>query len=230
MSWPTYLFRRPGRRKSALALSAALLASTLWFACINAYFATPPVAQFLVVNPFTSAYMTADDCKRIKRNWVPLDRISKNLQHAVVLAEDDRFFKHSGVDIEAAKEAWETNLRRGRFARGASTITMQLARNLYLSPRKSLFRKFREVWIALKLELLLPKERILEIYLNVAEWGHCIYGAEAAARHYFGKSARYLTKDEAAWLAAILPRPKFYDRNRGAELPRARADTISGRL
>ena len=211
-------------------LIAALVACAIWFLAINAYFATPPVAQYIIINPYRTAYMSAHNGNRIRKEWRPLSKISKHLQNAVVLAEDDQFFEHPGFDWEAMKRAWRTNIKRMRFARGASTITMQLARNLYLSPQKSIFRKMREIWIALKIELLLPKKRILEIYLNTAEWGNGIYGAEAAARHYFGKSAQYLTKDEAAWLASILPRPKFYDRHRGAEFPHVRAATISKRL
>ncbi|MFA4874402.1 MAG: biosynthetic peptidoglycan transglycosylase, partial [bacterium] len=128
--------------------------------------------------------------------------------------------EHPGYDINAMKRAYEYNLRKKRFARGASTITMQVARNLYLSPDKTILRKLRELIIALKLERELSKDRILEIYLNIVEWGNGIYGAEAAARHYFGKSARDLTAHEAAYLASILPRPRFYDRHRGARLPR----------
>ncbi len=230
MPWTLEIFRKRRPFRHTVALLLVILLSAIWFVLLSAYFTTPPVAQFLVLNPGKTAYMRADRSRRIRHEWRPLSRISRNLQNAVVLAEDDQFFEHPGFDWEATKRAWKTNMRRGRFAKGASTITMQVARNLYLSPRKSVIRKAREVWIALKLELLLPKERILEIYLNIAEWGNGIYGAEAAARHYFGKSARYLTKEEAAWLAAILPRPRFYDRNRNAEQPHVRADIISKRL
>jgi monofunctional biosynthetic peptidoglycan transglycosylase len=230
MPWRLRIFKRRRPLKHKVALLLGILLSAIWFALLSAYFTTPPVAQFLVLNPGETAYMRADRSRRIRNEWRPLSRISKNLQNAVLLAEDDQFFNHNGLDWNAALRAWKTNLRRGRFARGASTITMQVARNLYLSPRKSVLRKAREVWIALKIELLLPKERILEIYLNIAEWGNGIYGAEAAAHHYFGKSAIYLTKEEAAWLAAILPRPRFYDRNRDAEQPHVRADIISKRL
>lgn len=206
------------------------IAGIIWFTSISAYFCTPPIAQFKWINPFTSAYMRADKHKRIRQQWRPLTEISRHLQNAVVLAEDDQFFVHPGFDWRAIKRAYRTNMRRGKFARGASTITMQVARNLYLSPQKTIMRKLREIWIALKIDMLLSKQRILEIYLNIAEWGDGIYGAEAAARHYFGKSARYLTKEEAAWLAAILPRPKFYDHNRDADFPYIRAEEIAGRL
>jgi len=162
--------------------------------------------------------------------WVPLSGISEYLRQAVVIAEDDQFFEHPGFDWEAMKRAAKVDWRRHRFSRGASTITMQLARNLYLSPDKTLFRKFKELLITLKLERELPKERILELYLNVVEWGDGIYGAEAAAKHYFGKGAAGLTRHEAAFLAAILPRPRFYDRHRGGPQLNGRVSSIERRL
>lgn len=143
--------------------------------------------------------------------WTPLARISPHLQHAVVAAEDASFFIHEGFDWEGIKDAALHNLEAGEMKRGGSTITQQLAKNLYLSTERSLFRKAREALITRSLEQHLTKERILELYLNVAEWGTGVYGAEAAARHHFGKSAYDLTADEAAWLAAILPSPRRYD-------------------
>ncbi|MFO0705908.1 MAG: monofunctional biosynthetic peptidoglycan transglycosylase [Nitrospira sp.] len=143
--------------------------------------------------------------------WIPLARISPHLQHAVVAAEDASFFIHEGFDWEGIKDAALHNLEAGEMKRGGSTITQQLAKNLYLSTERSLFRKAREALITRSLEQHLSKERILELYLNVAEWGNGVYGAEAAARHHFGKAAYDLTADEAAWLAAILPSPRRYD-------------------
>lgn len=143
--------------------------------------------------------------------WVPLARIAPALQRAVVAAEDASFFVHEGFDWEGIKDAALYNLEVGEFKRGGSTITQQLAKNLYLSSERSLFRKAREALITRSLEHHLSKERILEVYLNVAEWGQGIFGAEAAARHHFGKSAKDLTLDEAALLAAILPSPRRYD-------------------
>ncbi len=126
-------------------------------------------------------------------------------------AEDASFFTHEGFDWEGIKDAAMYNLEAGELKRGGSTITQQLAKNLYLSSERSLLRKAREALITRSLEQHLTKERILELYLNVAEWGQGVYGAEAAARHHFKKSARDLTADEAAWLAAILPSPRRYD-------------------
>jgi monofunctional biosynthetic peptidoglycan transglycosylase len=143
--------------------------------------------------------------------WVPLARISSHLQRAVIAAEDASFFIHEGFDWEGIRDAAIDNLEAGEMKRGGSTITQQLAKNLYLSSERSLLRKAQEALITRSLEHHLTKERILELYLNVAEWGRGVYGAEAAARHHFGKSASALTADEAAWLAAMLPAPRRYD-------------------
>lgn len=143
--------------------------------------------------------------------WVPLSRISRHLQHAAIAAEDASFFIHEGFDWDGIKDAAIHNLEAGELTRGGSTLTQQLAKNLYLSTERSLFRKAREALITRSLERHLTKERILELYLNVAEWGNGVYGAEAAARHHFGKPAQDLTAEEAAWLAAILPSPRRYD-------------------
>lgn len=125
----------------------------------------------------------------------------------MVISEDDTFWKHSGFNFSTMRDALERNLKKGRLAAGGSTITQQLAKNLWFSPEKSILRKVKEAIMACRLELALDKERILELYLNVAEWGSGIYGAEAAARHYFGKSAAALTTYEAASMAAVLPAP-----------------------
>ncbi len=138
---------------------------------------------------------------------MPLAQISSNLQRAVIAAEDASFFIHKGFDWKGIRDATLDNLKAGEMKRGGSTITQQLAKNLYLSSKRSLLRKAREALITRLLERHLTKERILELYLNVAEWGHGVYGAEAAAHHHFAKSAQELNADEAAWLAAILPSP-----------------------
>jgi monofunctional biosynthetic peptidoglycan transglycosylase len=143
--------------------------------------------------------------------WVPSDAISENLKRAVVTAEDDEFYRHNGVDWPAIRAAYERNRKAGRFAAGGSTITMQLARNLYLSPSKNPFRKAKEILIARRLERELGKRRILELYLNVVEWGKGVFGCEAAARAYFGKSCAELTSDEAVAMAVVLPNPRRWD-------------------
>lgn len=144
------------------------------------------------------------------QTWVPLHRISASLLQAVMVGEDLDFYRHGGIDLYELKQSIKKNWREKRWARGASTITMQLAKNLYLSTRKSPVRKILELTITLELEQLLPKARILEIYLNVIEWGDHVYGAEAAAQHHFHKSAGSLGPAEAAFLAAIIPNPRLY--------------------
>jgi monofunctional biosynthetic peptidoglycan transglycosylase len=179
----------------------------------------PDVGTLARQNPTSTALMESRLAKASRQGltaprrwiWVPLGRISLHLQHAVIAAEDASFFIHEGFDWEGIKDAAIENIETGEMKRGGSTITQQLAKNLYLSSERSLFRKAREALITRSLERHLTKERILELYLNVAEWGRGVYGAEAAARHHFGKSADALTADEAAWLAAILPSPQRYD-------------------
>ena len=179
----------------------------------------PDVSALRTTNPTVTALMEARRAqaeaqgRTIGRHWtwVPLSRISPSLRQAVVAAEDASFFTHEGLDWEGIKDAALYNLEAGELKRGGSTITQQLAKNLYLSSERSLLRKAREMLITRSLEQHLTKERILELYLNVAEWGQGVYGAGAAARHHFKKSARDLTSDEAAWLAAILPSPRRYD-------------------
>src|SRR5206468_335698 len=134
--------------------------------------------------------------------WVPITRVSRNLIHAVVAAEDPKFFGHEGIDWDAVKESMEKDVRERRFARGGSTITQQLAKNLFFTTHKSVTRKLREMIAARRLEAELKKARILELYVNVIEWGDGVYGCEAAARRYYGKSAAELDEDEAAGLAA----------------------------
>jgi len=189
-------------------------------------------------NPTTTALIEArqqqarEKRKPIGRhwNWVPLSRISSHLRHAVVASEDASFFVHEGFDWEGIKDAALYNLEKGELKRGGSTITQQLAKNLYLSSERSFFRKIREAMITRSLEEHLSKDRILEIYLNVAEWGNGVYGAEAAARHHFKKSARELTEEEAAWLAAILPSPRRYDPLRKTRALTRRYERILSRM
>lgn len=145
------------------------------------------------------------------RIWTPLKRISPYLQKAVIISEDDVFYQHDGINYETMKEAFRVNWEKGRYVRGASTLTMQLARNAFLHKRKTLLRKVRELILARRLEANLSKTRILELYLNIVEWGEGIYGAEAASRYYFGKSAAQLNLAEATLLASMLPNPKIFN-------------------
>jgi len=145
---------------------------------------------------------------RVARSWVPLSRVSRHLIHAVLSSEDQNFFGHEGVDWKAIEESIEKNVEKGRFARGGSTITQQLAKNLYFGTGKTLGRKVRELVVTRWLEADLSKARILALYLNLIEWGDGVYGCEAAARHWYGKPASDLSAAEAAGLAAMIPNPR----------------------
>jgi len=192
----------------------ALLGLQLWYlGCI---------AYWKYENPRATAFMereldrlrTKNPKAQLRHQWLPYDRISANLKRAVVTSEDARFVEHEGVDWEAVQRAYEENLKRGRPAKGGSTISQQLAKNLFLSSDRSYLRKAQELVITTMLESLWDKRRILEVYLNVVEWGEGIFGAEAAARHYFGLSAGELSAEQAARMAAFLPSPKRYGRIR----------------
>ncbi len=148
---------------------------------------------------------------RINQIWAPLSNISPYLVKAVLIAEDDKFWIHEGFDYEAIQKAIEKDIKAGKFKFGGSTISQQLARNLYLSPAKNPLRKMREAIITWRMERVLSKRRILELYLNLAEWGNGIFGAEAASRHYYGKPSSELIPQEAARLAAVLPNPRRYN-------------------
>jgi monofunctional biosynthetic peptidoglycan transglycosylase len=155
--------------------------------------------------------MRQDDARaRITHRWISYRRISQHLKRAVVAAEDARFMSHGGFDWEEIQRALERNVREGEIVRGGSTITQQLAKNLFLSGERTWWRKAQEALIALMLESLMTKRRILELYLNVIEWGDGIFGAEAAARHHFGESAASLDPEQAARLAAMVPSPRRY--------------------
>ena len=198
------------------------------------YYALPDVSVLKRKNPRSTALieLRAEEYRqkgiRAARQqiWVPYGAISDHLKKAILLSEDASFFSHKGVDVNELREALKKDWETVSFKRGGSTITMQLAKNLYLNPSKNPLRKAKEIIIARQLEQALPKRRIFEIYLNVVEWGRNIYGAEAAARHYFGKSAASLDILEAATLAALLPSPRD-SRQRGVLY---RRNVILGRL
>jgi monofunctional glycosyltransferase len=183
------------------------------------YLTLPDVRPLKTSNPQTTAFMElrAEEARakgqtprRVQR-WTSLDHTSPDLRRAVTIAEDDAFWKHEGVDLEQLQQSLETDWARGQLVRGGSTITQQLAKNLYLSPAKNPVRKLRELVIARRLEAELPKTRILELYLNVIEWGDGIYGAEAAAQTYFRKPASDLDLAESALLAAAIVNPRLFN-------------------
>ena len=179
---------------------------------------------------FMERYAEQPESKPVRQRWVPYARISEHLKRAVVAAEDAKFLDHEGFDWEAIQKAMQKNERRGKVVAGASTISQQLAKNLFLSGSRSWLRKGQEAVITWMLERTLSKRRILEIYLNVAEWGEGVFGADAAARHHFGVPAAALTPEQATWLAAILPAPRRYERGRQTPYISGRMMTISARM
>jgi monofunctional biosynthetic peptidoglycan transglycosylase len=199
--------------KLALVFIPIILLPLLYFLLM------PDILKLKKQNPEKTAFMEyrekewKEKRKKVEvyQIWMPLSNISPYLMKAVLIAEDDNFWRHEGFDYEAIQKAIERDLKDKRFRFGGSTISQQLARNLFLSPEKSLFRKVREAFITWKMEKVLSKRRILELYLNSVEWGEGIFGAEAASRHYYGKSSSELTPQEAARLAAILPNPRRYN-------------------
>lgn len=166
----------------------------------------------------------------IDYRWVPMKNISRYLQRAIIASEDATFYSHEGFDWEGIKVAAEKNLKKGKIVAGGSTISQQLAKNLFLSTQRTPWRKAEEAIITVMLENSLSKQRIFEIYLNVIEWGDGVFGAEAAARHYFKKSAASLTPREAAWLAAIVPNPRYYDKHRGHRRAARKSKIILARM
>ena len=205
--------------KRVLAVGAVLLLIAVAYAAY-AVASLPNVAALKGTNPTVTALMeqrAAEQKEKVRplRSWVSYNNISPHLRNAVLVAEDGAFFQHSGYDWHELKEAIKKDWKEKRFARGASTITQQLEKNLYLSTSKNPLRKIREFLIARELEKHLGKQRIFEIYLNVIEWGNGVYGIGPAAQHYFGKSPGGLRPEEAAVLAAMIPSPRSYSPAKG---------------
>ncbi len=200
------------------------------------------VVWYSFQNPGNTAFMSAtlrklranDPTATISQEWVPYEQISASLKRAVVASEDSNFFEHEGVEWDAIREAWEYNLRQAKkgkaLRRGGSTITQQLAKNLFLSQSRSYLRKGQELILTYMIEAVMDKQRILELYLNVAQWGKGTFGAQAAARHYFKTDARRLSARQAAQLAVMLPNPVFYETNRNTSYLNSRTNTIQQRL
>ena len=216
-------------RLVALALGAAL-AYQLWLLA--------QVWYWIDHNPATTAFMDArlealqakDPHARLQHYWVPYDRIATHLKRAVVAAEDARFIDHEGFDWEGIQHALERNYKRGKVVAGGSTISQQLAKNLFLSGERTPMRKAEEALITLMLENLMTKRRILEICLNVVEWGNGVFGAEAAARHYYGVPAAQLAAERAATLASMLPAPRYFDSHRNSTYLAGRTAIILARM
>ena len=220
-------------KRALLILLAALVA---WLAFEVLTF--PDVSELKNAPPKTTAFMelrrkqlrAAGKSDALEWRWVPYGRISPYLRRAVLVAEDNSFYEHEGIDTEGLKEALQRDIKKRKITHGGSTITQQLAKNLYLSPSRNPLRKIREYFIARSLEKHLTKKRILELYLNVVEMGERTYGAEAASRHYFGKSASALTTREAALLAGCLPNPRVMNPGSPNKRLRARQRMILSRM
>ncbi|OWW19031.1 monofunctional biosynthetic peptidoglycan transglycosylase [Noviherbaspirillum denitrificans] len=213
-----------------LAPVAVILAMQLYFAA--------QIWWWIDHNPGSTSFMDRqlsilrekDPNARLQHKWVPYSRISGHLKRAIIAAEDSNFSEHEGIDWDAMQKAYEKNLKKGKVVAGGSTITQQLAKNLFLSGERSYLRKGQEIVITYMLEYMMDKERIFEIYLNVVEWGVGVFGAEAAAQHYYGLSAAQLSPAQAARLAVMLPRPRFYDKNRGSAYLGRRTELILRRM
>jgi monofunctional biosynthetic peptidoglycan transglycosylase len=212
----------------------ALLIATVLAFNVFFYLVRPDVSRLADERPGKTAFMAYRERqweskglhRTIDQRWVPLAAISPYAVKAVIIAEDDKFWAHEGFDFDAIQKAVEKDLKKKQFKAGGSTISQQLAKNLYLTPAKNPIRKLKEALLTWRLERNLTKRRIIELYLNVAEWGDGIFGIEAAARHYFGKSAESLTPREAAQLAVALPNPLRYRPGGGGRYVEGRAESI----
>jgi monofunctional biosynthetic peptidoglycan transglycosylase len=205
--------------KTLLKLLLGLIAfSLVWVA---AYRLIDPPATFLTIRDRLNGV-------EVKQDWVTLAQMSRHIPRAVIAAEDSRFCTHNGFDVEAIEKAMERN-RKGKKLRGGSTISQQTAKNAFLWPGRTWVRKGLEAWFTVLVEFIWGKPRIMEVYLNVAEFGRGVFGVEAASRHYFDKSAKSLTRAEAARLAAILPQPIKRDAASPGRYTRRYANRIAGR-
>lgn len=230
LAWPVWRVRLE-RATLTLAALAFGLAS-------YAYLTLPDVRALATQNPSTTAFMEMREIEAAgagrpvdgRHRWVPYGRISPHLKRAVLAAEDSAFWTHEGVDVQQVRVAIQESLERGTAPRGASTISQQLAKNLYFSPSRDPFRKLAELVTARRLEVALPKTRILEIYLNVIEWGDQVWGAEAASRAYFGVSASALSREQAALLAGAISSPRVMNPARPSQRLLRRQQVILGRM
>ena len=207
----------------ALFWQAVLLTQVVWWSRFD-----PGSTSFMRIR--LAELREADPRAELRQQWVPYERISIHLKRAVVAAEDDRFLDHDGFDWEGIERALERNAEEGRVTAGGSTISQQLAKNLFLSGERTAPRKAQEIVVTYMLEALLPKSRILEIYLNHVEWGEGVFGAQAAARHHFRVDADQLAPMQAARLAVMLPAPKRFEKRPGSAYVAGRAATIAARM
>lgn len=217
-----------------MALLCLLLIYELAMFSMVVWYAYRDPGSSAIMRQELSRLRETDPKAELRYTWVPYDRINASLKRAVVASEDANFTEHDGVEWDAIRKAWEYNHEqqaqgRGKM-RGGSTITQQLAKNLFLSSSRSYLRKGQELVLTYMIEHVMPKERILELYLNVAEWGVGVFGAEAAARHYYGTSAAGLGASQSARLAALLPNPRYYDKHRNTSYLNSRTATLLRRM
>ena len=212
------------------ALVLAFVVAQLWFFGNILYLSHYDPGTTAFMERRLEALRAKKPGAQLRRTWVPYERISAQLKRAVVAAEDAKFLDHEGFDWEAIQKAMTKNEQRGKVVAGASTISQQLAKNLFLSGQRSWLRKGQEAIITWMMERTLSKRRILELYLNVAEWGEGVFGAEAAARYHFGVPASQLGPEQAAYLAAVLPSPRRYERGKVTPYIAGRVDTILARM
>lgn len=200
--------------RGLLALLALILLWNIWMVL--------HIVAWRWVNPSNTAFMSvqldrlqaSNPAAELKQEWVDYEQISPNLKRALVASEDAKFLDHEGFDWEGMQTAWEKNIKKGRIVAGGSTITQQLAKNLFLSGSRNPLRKVEEAFLTVMIELILDKQRIFEIYLNVIEWGNGVFGAQAAAQHYYKTSARKLSTAQSAKLASMVTNPRYFDKNR----------------
>jgi monofunctional biosynthetic peptidoglycan transglycosylase len=214
-------------------VGAAAAAGLLWLAWIAghvAWYASHPPGETAFMAQRMDELRAKGSKAALQYRWVPYARISPQLKRAMIAAEDAKFAEHGGFDWDGIENALEKNRKQGRVVAGGSTITQQLAKNLFLSPTKSYWRKAGEAVVAVLLEAMLPKQRILELYLNVIEWGDGVFGAEAAAQRYFGVAAAQLSAEQAARLAAMTPSPRVFGRRPDSAYLDSRVATILARM
>ncbi len=233
---------KSGTRRSWFRIITGTLMALVCAVLLYQFWLFGLVVWYNYQNPGSSAVMREELSRlqdgnpdfRLKYEWVPYDKINRSLKLAVVASEDSNFTEHDGVEWDAIRKAWEYNQKQeaaGRSKmRGGSTITQQLAKNLFLSSSRSYLRKGQELVLTYMIEHVMSKERILELYLNVAEWGVGVFGAQAAAKHYFNVPAASLGAAQSARLAAMLPNPRFYDSHRNSNYLNSRVYTLTRRM
>ncbi|MBN3005174.1 monofunctional biosynthetic peptidoglycan transglycosylase [Chromobacterium alkanivorans] len=202
--------------KVLAALMAAFLLYNLWIFGHIVYWRSHNPSASSFMNEQLAKLQQEDPEAELRHKWVSYEQISPNLKRALIASEDAKFVDHEGFDWDGIEVAFEKNLKKGKIVAGGSTISQQLAKNLFLSSSKTPWRKLEEALITVMLEAVLDKRRIFEIYLNVIEWGNGVFGAEAASRHYYRSSAARLSSAQAAKLAAMVPNPRYYDTHRAA--------------